>query len=181
MSTTFEYRPSLDGIRAIAVVSVLVYHLDASWLPGGYLGVDIFFVMSGYLITSLLIIEHRGKGRISLTDFWARRVRRLLPALAVMIVGVAIYYSAFAADLELVGLRGDLLSALFYVANWRFISSGQSYFEQYVGVSPVRHTWSLAIEEQFYLVWPIITLVTLRWRRSALLVVTTIGISCPWG
>jgi peptidoglycan/LPS O-acetylase OafA/YrhL len=170
MSTTFEYRPSLDGIRAIAVLSVLVYHLNADWLPGGYLGVDIFFVMSGYLITSLLILEHQRDGRISLTGFWARRVRRLLPALAAMITGVAVYYAVFAGELELIGLRGDLLSALFYAANWRFISSGQSYFEQYVAVSPVRHTWSLAIEEQFYVVWPLVAMVTLRWRRSRFVV-----------
>ncbi|MGB0115082.1 MAG: acyltransferase family protein [Ilumatobacteraceae bacterium] len=177
MSNSFRYRPELDGIRALAVIAVIVYHLNSQWLPGGYLGVDVFFVMSGYLITSLLLLERRNSGRVGLAAFWSRRVRRLLPAMVVMVVAVAVYYAAFMSDLERVGLRGDLIATLVYVSNWRFISSGQSYFEQYVSASPVRHTWSLAIEEQFYLVWPIVVAVALRWRRSS----ATVGIIATAG
>jgi peptidoglycan/LPS O-acetylase OafA/YrhL len=177
MTTRFDYRPALDGIRAIAVLSVVVYHLNGGWLAGGYLGVDVFFVLSGYLITSLMIIEYRGSGMVSLAGFWARRARRLLPALVTMIIGVSVYYGSFASDLELVGLREDLISALFYVANWRFIASGQSYFEQFVSVSPVRHTWSLAIEEQFYLVWPVVGLFLLARRRAVMVAACGTGLA----
>jgi peptidoglycan/LPS O-acetylase OafA/YrhL len=165
MSSSFAHRPALDGIRAVAVIAVIVYHLDGDWLPGGFLGVDIFFVMSGFLITSLLIRERSGTGRVDLAAFWSRRARRLLPAMLLMVAGVTVYYALFTSELERLGLRGDLIATLFYVSNWRFISSGQSYFEQYVDGSPVRHTWSLAIEEQFYLVWPVVVALVLR-RRS---------------
>jgi peptidoglycan/LPS O-acetylase OafA/YrhL len=177
------YRPFLDGLRAVAVLAVIVYHLDRAWLPGGFLGVDIFFVLSGYLITMLLLAEHRQTGRIHLPAFWARRIRRLLPALLVMLVVMAILIDFGGDPLAIGQARGDLLSTLFYFANWHFIASGQSYFAQYLAVSPDRHTWSLAIEEQFYLFWPIVVAVILtRFRVRALMTVavTVAVVSAVW-
>jgi peptidoglycan/LPS O-acetylase OafA/YrhL len=163
------YRPFLDGLRAVAVLGVLVYHLNRNWLPGGFLGVDIFFVLSGYLITMLLLTEQRDTGRIHLPAFWARRIRRLLPALLVVLVVMVVLIDIGGDPLAQGQARGDLLSTLFYFANWHFITSGQSYFTQFVAVSPDRHTWSLAIEEQFYLFWPIVVaLVLARFRRRTL-------------
>jgi peptidoglycan/LPS O-acetylase OafA/YrhL len=159
---TPAYRPYLDGMRAVAILAVLVYHLDRDWLPGGYLGVDIFFVLSGYLITMLLLDEHRATGRIDLPAFWSRRVRRLLPALLVLLVAMAVVIGIVGDVLTQGRARSDLLATLFYFANWQFILEGQSYFNQFVAASPVRHTWSLAIEEQFYLAWPIVAAVLLR-------------------
>jgi peptidoglycan/LPS O-acetylase OafA/YrhL len=163
------YRPFLDGLRAVAVLGVLVYHLNRNWLPGGFLGVDIFFVLSGYLITMLLLAEQRDTGRIHLPTFWARRIRRLLPALLVMLVVMVVLIDLGGDPLALGQARGDLLATLFYFANWHFITSGQSYFTQFLAVSPDRHTWSLAIEEQFYLFWPIVVaLILARFRKRTL-------------
>ena len=177
--STPAYRPFLDGLRAVAVLGVLVYHLNREWLPGGFLGVDIFFVLSGYLITMLLLNEHRETGRISLPTFWARRIRRLLPALLVLLVVMVILIDVGGDPLALGQARGDLLATLFYAANWHFITSGQTYFSQFLAVSPDRHTWSLAIEEQFYLVWPILVAVILaRFRTRALgIVAVTVGVA----
>jgi peptidoglycan/LPS O-acetylase OafA/YrhL len=177
-SDEHDYRPALDGIRAIAVLAVFGYHLGYRWLGGGFLGVDVFFVLSGYLITGLLLTEHQRTGRISLTRFWLRRARRLLPALFLMVVVVALWLHSNAAAFELPLRRRDLLWTLFYGANWHFIASGQDYFSQFTSASPLRHTWSLAVEEQFYFVWPLIVLVALaagatrRWR---------VGIICGAG
>jgi len=161
---SISYQPGLDGLRAIAVGAVLLYHGGVTWMRGGFLGVDIFFVLSGYLITTLLLVEWGRTGRIRLLAFWARRARRLLPALALLLVGIVLFGLLVAAPETLDRLRDDALSAIGYVANWRFIASGQSYFDQFVEPSPLRHSWSLAIEEQFYLLWPFILLVLLRWR-----------------
>jgi peptidoglycan/LPS O-acetylase OafA/YrhL len=163
-----SYQPALDGIRALAVGAVLAYHAGLPWARGGFLGVDAFFVLSGYLITSLLLLEWRARGAIGLTAFWARRARRLLPALFLMLIGVAGYAVFFAAPEELGKLRGDALATIGYVANWRPLFSGQSYFDQFSVPSPLRHTWSLAIEEQWYAFWPLLLLVLLRWRRASL-------------
>ncbi len=163
-----RYMPSLDGVRALAVAAVLLYHGDVSWARGGYLGVDAFFVLSGFLITSLLVSEWHSSGRIALAAFWARRARRLLPALFLVLAAVAVYAVVVAAPTELENLRREGLSALAYVANWGQIASHQSYFETFAAPSPLRHTWSLAIEEQFYLVWPLLVFGVLRWRRGSL-------------
>jgi len=150
------YQPALDGIRALAVAAVLAYHAGMPWARGGFLGVDAFFVLSGYLITSLLLIEYRTRGRIAFTAFWARRARRLLPALFLMLIGVGVYAVVVAKPDELDRIRVDALTTIAYVANWRPILSGDSYFEQFAVPSPLRHTWSLAIEEQWYAMWPLL-------------------------
>jgi peptidoglycan/LPS O-acetylase OafA/YrhL len=162
-----SYLPALDGVRALAVLAVLCYHGGRSWAAGGFLGVDAFFVLSGFLITSLLLSEWGATGEIDLKAFWTRRARRLLPALFLVLGAVAVYAAVVAAPTELERIRGDGLASLFYVANWRFVVTSQSYFAQFDVPSPLRHFWSLAIEEQFYLVWPLIVVAFLRWRRGA--------------
>ncbi len=149
------YLPGIDALRAIAVLAVFLYHAGVGWMPGGFLGVDVFFVISGYLITSLLLSEHRGTGRVPLGQFWLRRARRLLPAVGVLIA-VTMIVAAIAEPDRLTALRGDALASLAYVANWHFVFEHQSYFEEFQRPSLFRHLWSLSVEEQFYLFWPIV-------------------------
>ena len=162
----FGYQPALDGLRAVAVGSVVCYHLGLGWAGGGFLGVDTFFVLSGYLITSLLLIEWAASGTIDFAAFWIRRARRLLPALLLVLAAIAIYAALTVPADELSKLRGDGLATLFYGANWRLIFSGESYFDLFAQASPFRHAWSLAIEEQFYIVWPLVTFACLRVARG---------------
>jgi peptidoglycan/LPS O-acetylase OafA/YrhL len=146
---------ALDGVRALAVAGVILYHAGVSWVPGGLLGVDVFFVLSGYLITSLLLREVRGGGRVDLRAFWARRARRLLPALLLVLIAVMLW-AAVDRSLDVHSIRLDVVSALLYVANWRFAFSHQGYFSSSAAPSPVLHLWSLGVEEQFYLLWPLL-------------------------
>ena len=148
----------LDGLRGLAVAAVVLYHGGLSWATGGFLGVELFFVLSGFLITSLLVREWLSTGTIVLAQFWARRGRRLLPALFVLVVAIGIYYAIKGTYGAVPGLFGDGLSALFYYSNWHQIAIGSSYFAQTGPTSPFQHTWSLAIEEQFYLLWPLLVL-----------------------
>ena len=161
------YQPALDGIRALAVLAVIGYHDEYRWARGGFLGVDAFFVLSGFLITTLLLSEWRRHGRIAVVQFWARRARRLLPAAIGVLVFVAMYTATVVATEARRSVGSDGLAALFYVANWRFVYSGQSYFQLFSAPSPLRHMWSLAIEEQFYLGWPIIASVGLWLGRGS--------------
>lgn len=163
---SLPYQPALDGLRAVAVLSVIFYHVGASWMPGGFLGVDIFFVLSGFLITSLLRLELIETGTIQLRAFWGRRLRRLFPALLVVLLAVAAYGSMHLAPSEREGVMADGLSSLFYVSNWHFIAEETSYFDQFNAPSPLRHTWSLAIEEQWYLIWPIVMILVAGWLRE---------------
>ena len=154
------YLPGLDGMRALAVVAVMIYHANSEWLPGGFLGVEVFFVISGYLITLLLIAEKERTGGVRLGAFWLRRARRLLPALFVMMFMLITYTTIFRSD-ALGKLRGDVLGGLFYVSNWYQIWVGAGYSST-GDFAPLRHLWSLAVEEQFYLVWPVVMVVLLR-------------------
>jgi peptidoglycan/LPS O-acetylase OafA/YrhL len=155
----------LDGLRGIAVLAVVLYHGGVSWVPGGFLGVEVFFVLSGFLITSLLVAEWKRSETIALWAFWMRRARRLLPALFCLVGVVGIYYLFAGAADAVPGLKGDGISALTYVSNWHQIVAGANYFAATGPVSPLQHTWSLAIEEQFYLVWPLVVLGVL-WLAS---------------
>jgi peptidoglycan/LPS O-acetylase OafA/YrhL len=155
----------LDGLRGTAVLAVLLYHGGLSWAPGGYLGVEVFFVLSGFLITSLLVAEWQRSSTIALGAFWLRRARRLLPALFLLVAAIGVYY-VFAGPAQAVpGLKGDGISALTYFSNWHQIVAGTNYFAATGPVSPLEHTWSLAIEEQFYLVWPLVVLAVLWLAR----------------
>jgi peptidoglycan/LPS O-acetylase OafA/YrhL len=147
--------PGIDAMRALAVLAVFGYHAGLDWVPGGFLGVDVFFVISGYLITSLLLREFRSTDHIALGRFWLRRARRLLPAVGVLIAVVMIV-SAIAEPSKIDAIRGDALSSLFYFANWHFIYEHTSYFEQFGRPSLFTHLWSLSVEEQFYLFWPLV-------------------------
>jgi peptidoglycan/LPS O-acetylase OafA/YrhL len=158
------YMPGLDGLRALAVFAVLFYHLGVSWAPGGLLGVGVFFTLSGYLITDLLLGQIRNHGRILFGDFYFRRAKRLLPALYVMLALVLFYITLFQRDL-LSSLPGDVLAAVFYVSNWWYIYHHVSYFQSFIP-SPFTNLWSLAVEEQFYLIWPLILIVFAKTVRS---------------
>ncbi|WP_417751661.1 acyltransferase family protein [Senegalimassilia faecalis] len=150
-----RYIPALDGLRALAVLGVIAYHMGMAWAPGGLLGVTVFFVLSGYLITSLLLIEWDNTGTINLPQFWLRRIKRLFPAIAFVIICVAALTTIFDHSL-LTKLREDMWAALCWVTNWWYILRDVSYFDALGALSPVTHFWSLAIEEQFYVVWPVV-------------------------
>ena len=169
------YSPGLDGLRALAVTAVVVFHLRETGLTGGFLGVDTFFVLSGFLITTLLVLEWRRTQAIELVAFWGRRARRLLPALIAVLVAVGIFAHFEVPTTELGRLRWDGIAGLFYVANWRFVASQQSYFDLFGAASPFRHLWSLAIEEQFYLVWPLVSMACLGLGRGRLRVLATVA------
>ncbi|HEX3688351.1 MAG TPA: acyltransferase family protein [Solirubrobacteraceae bacterium] len=157
--------PGLDGLRALAVVAVLLYHGGVAWSGGGFLGVEMFFVLSGFLITSLLVAEFGESGRIALRAFWARRARRLLPALFALVAAIGVYYALAGPTKAIPGLQGDGISTLLYFSNWHQVAAGTSYFAASGPVSPLQHTWSLAIEEQFYVLWPLLVLAVLGAAR----------------
>lgn len=160
------YIPALDGLRALAVVAVILYHGGVDWMPGGFLGVDVFFVISGYLITSLLLRDWREEGRIRFGRFYLRRARRLLPALFLMLVVVALYAILFLPD-TVSQLRGQTIAAIFYVENWYLIYEKVSYFIAVGRPSMLQHVWSLAVEEQFYLIWPLVfSFLLARWGKQ---------------
>jgi peptidoglycan/LPS O-acetylase OafA/YrhL len=158
-----SYRPALDGIRAIAVLAVMLYHGGVEFLPGGFLGVDVFFVLSGYLITSLLLVEHDKTSTLHLKNFWIRRARRLLPALVLMVGVVLVLFPMLGVKWP-PGTRGDGFAALFYFSNWWFLAHGDSYAQAFEDPSPFQHTWSLAIEEQWYILLPLVLVVLFRAR-----------------
>jgi peptidoglycan/LPS O-acetylase OafA/YrhL len=155
----------LDGLRGIAVVAVILYHGGVSWTPGGFLGVELFFVLSGFLITSLLLAEWTRSATIVLRSFWARRARRLLPALFVLVLAIGVYYALAGATKAIPNLENDGISTLLYFNNWHQIANGTNYFAASGPISPLQHTWSLAIEEQFYVVWPLVVLGVLGLAR----------------
>lgn len=158
------YRPALDGLRAVSVLTIMLFHVPYNWVTGGYWSVNVFFIVSGYLITGLLLKELDKWGSIDLIGFYARRARRLLPALLVMLAVVSLLWPRILGDRTPGTIKGDGLSALFYVANWRMVLTGQSYFAQFGDVvdSPFKHAWTLGIEEQYYLLFPLLLIVL--WR-----------------
>ncbi|PES70040.1 acetyltransferase [Bacillus cereus] len=159
MTKPFEknsrYMVGLDSLRGLAILGVILYHINFNWMPGGFLGVTVFFVLSGYLITDILAMEWKRNKRIDLKKFWLSRARRLLPGMFVMLVITLAWITIFHSSL-LEKMRGDSLAALFYVSNWWYIYHKLSYFDNFNQLSPLNHFWSLAVEEQFYVVWPFI-------------------------
>jgi peptidoglycan/LPS O-acetylase OafA/YrhL len=169
-----RYMPGLDGLRAFAVTGVLLYHADLNWIPGGFMGVDVFFVISGYLITSLLLAEHKNRSHVGLGQFYLRRARRLLPALFLVLGVTSLFAVVFLPD-EVTKLRGDVVAALLYGTNWWQIFRNVSYFEASGRPPMLQHLWSLAVEEQFYLIWPLLLAGMLKlWhgRRRPMLLTT---------
>jgi peptidoglycan/LPS O-acetylase OafA/YrhL len=180
-ATGKERITALDGLRAVALLIIMGYHFGVGWLRGGFFSLDIFYVLSGYLITGLLVSEYRKRGRIVLSVFWLRRARRLLPALLIVLVVVTLMVRFAEPQGLYPGFRSDALSALFYYSNWWQIVASNNYFLATGAVSPLTHTWSLAVEEQFYLVWPLVVLAVMHLSRGfarglrALLVLSIAG------
>ena len=169
------YLPGLDGIRAVAVTAVLLFHLPARLLPGGFLGVDVFFVLSGFLITTLLLGELEATGGLRFGQFYLRRARRLLPALFAVLLVSGILVLTVARDAAAV-FRQDAIAALTYTTNWWYIFDARTYFELLGRPPLLQHLWSLGIEEQFYLVWPTVCfLVWRRWRRRGVAIFAVAG------
>ena len=167
---SLAHHRGLDGLRGVAVILVIIFHSGLNWLPGGFLGVSVFFTLSGFLITSLLINECENSGRINLKAFWGRRLRRLAPASLVVIAGVVGLASWLSTSIEASRIKGDAISATLYFSNWRFIYSGHSYGELFATPSPLQHLWSLSIEEQLYVVVPVLIagLFAMGFRRRAI-------------
>jgi peptidoglycan/LPS O-acetylase OafA/YrhL len=175
--TNLAYLPALDGVRGVATLGILGVHAGVFLTGGGFYLLDSFFALSGFLITSLLIGEWGQKGTVRLRAFWIRRARRLLPGLFVMLIGVSVLYAIFVPTGTYPTLRGDAIASLAYVANWHFILAGSNYFDRTGLTSPLIHMWSLAVEEQFYLLWPLVFLGVIKIWRSlrALLIVCIVG------
>ena len=173
---------SLDGIRAIAVLAVMLFHFGQGWIPGGYMGVDVFFVLSGFLITTLLV--QRAPEPFVAKRFWERRARRLFPALALMLA-VVFLYALTAPALEQSAIRGQGLATIFYVNNWWLLASGSTYFDDFQDPSPLLHTWTLSVEEQWYVLLPVglLVLIAIRrfqWSSLVRLFAVLAALSCGW-
>ncbi|MGG1287749.1 acyltransferase family protein [Bacillus wiedmannii] len=171
-----RYMVGLDSLRGLAILGVILYHINFNWMPGGFLGVTVFFVLSGYLITDILAMEWKRNKRIDLKKFWLSRARRLLPGMLVMLVITLAWITIFHSSL-LEKMRGDSLAALFYVSNWWYIYHKLSYFDNFNQLSPLNHFWSLAVEEQFYVVWPFIISLGLYYikKQSRMILLICLG------
>ena len=176
---SLAHHRGVDGLRGVAVILVIIFHSGLGWLPGGFLGVSVFFTLSGFLITSLLINECENTGHINLKAFWGRRLRRLAPASLVVIVGVVGLASWLSTNIEASRIKGDAISATLYFSNWRFIYSGHSYGELFASPSPLQHLWSLSIEEQLYVIVPAVIagLFALGLRRRAIGIVFLVAVA----
>ena len=160
-----NYRSDIDGIRAIAIISVLLFHIDSTYLSGGFIGVDIFFVISGFLITNLIKKEIESTGKFSFTNFYIRRIRRLFPALIVVLVLTTISATLILSPTHLSRFGGALTSSLFSLSNLYFWLEAD-YFDESSKLKPLLHTWSLSIEEQFYFVWSITLMFLMKLRKN---------------
>lgn len=171
-----RYMVGLDSLRGLAILGVILYHINFNWMPGGFLGVTVFFVLSGYLITDILAMEWKRNKRIDLKKFWLSRARRLLPGMLVMLVITLAWITIFHSSL-LGKMRGDSIAALFYVSNWWYIYHKLSYFDNFNQISPLNHFWSLAVEEQFYVVWPFIISLGLYYikKQSRMILLICLG------
>ena len=184
-SKTSHFRGDIEGLRAVAVIAVLLWHAKLSWLPGGFVGVDVFFVISGFLITRMLLGQIRATGRISLLDFYARRARRLLPAACVVLLVSLVLTYLFLPRIRWADTAWDAIASSLYVVNWRLAEQATDYLSAGLAPSIVQHYWSLSVEEQFYLVWPVLML-ALTWaglrRRHLLLpaLLVVLGASFAW-
>ncbi|WP_256841267.1 acyltransferase family protein [Ornithinimicrobium cryptoxanthini] len=155
-SGTAHFRPDIEGLRAVAVLMVLAFHAGLPFAPGGFAGVDVFFVISGFLITGLLVREVERSGRVSLLTFYARRAKRLLPAASLVLVATGILSWLFIPRIRWAEIGGDLVASAAYLVNWRLASRSVDYLAEDSVASPVQHYWSLAVEEQFYIFWPLL-------------------------
>ncbi|ARJ51483.1 acyltransferase family protein [Staphylococcus lutrae] len=165
-----RYLPGLDGLRAISVIAIIIYHLNAQWLSGGFLGVDTFFVISGYLITSLLLFEYENYHKIDLANFWIKRFKRLIPAMLFVTLVSVLYVVMFEPKI-LESIKGDAIAALLYMSNWWYIFQDVDYFDQFKPM-PLKHLWSLAVEEQFYIFFPMILVLFFKiFKRKKWLVI----------
>jgi peptidoglycan/LPS O-acetylase OafA/YrhL len=177
--TGLAYYASLDGLRGVALIAILFYHSGVNWIPGGFLSVSTFFTLSGFLITSLLLYERESTGRIDLVRFWSRRFRRLMPGALSALGVIALLGGTIGDASQLARLRWDGLAALFYASNWRFIYLGSDYADLFASPSLVQHFWSLSIEEQFYLTYPLLAILLLRWggRRALAWVLAALSLA----
>jgi peptidoglycan/LPS O-acetylase OafA/YrhL len=170
--------PALDGLRGVAVLAVVVFHAGGTWLPGGWLGVDVFFVLSGFLITTLVVDEWSRERHCDLRKFWGRRARRLLPATVVLLAALAVFAAIDDRALKYRTVRADAFASLASVVNWRFAHEGEAYFDRFAAPSLLRHLWSLSVEAQFYLLWPLllVLLLLLPGRWTALVATTALAL-----
>ena len=175
-----QYIPAIDGLRAIAVIAVALYHLGVSWIPGGFLGVDLFFVISGYVITRLLLDSIQERGGLDLRDFYRARIRRLLPPLLFMIISTSIVVGLWAPDTTKKFLTDAPFSVLGGM-NWWLVFNHQDYFASSGRPPLLQHTWSLAVEAQFYLLWPLILLLVLKYLGKRLIPAAALTIAAVSG
>ena len=175
-----QYIPAIDGLRAIAVMAVLLYHLGFDWIPGGFLGVDLFFVISGYVITRLLLDSIEISGGLDLAAFYLARIRRLLPPLVFMVVTTILAVGIWAPD-TVKRLLLDTPFALTGTMNWWLVGRHLDYFEAIGRPSLLQHTWSLAVEAQFYFIWPLILLLVLKWFGKKRVAIASLGIAAASG
>jgi peptidoglycan/LPS O-acetylase OafA/YrhL len=172
------HRPELDGLRTIAVYLVLLFHAGLPWFVGGFVGVDLFFCLSGFLVTSVLIRELQETGSLRVARFYSRRVRRLLPAAVVVVVATCLVFTLLWSVVRRASIVGDAVSALLYYANFHFLSASGDYFAANIDKSPFLHFWSLSIEEQFYALFPVLLLLLYRFggRRRRTVVLGALGL-----